>query len=209
MNKTTSVSQLLSMATLVWLMTNCGGGGMPPGGGTSGNTSTLYWEVKDSCNDGQRIELRFFDETDHVQWPANPTQIYPLNYGDDNTYNLQCTTGAKICLGASDSTGSWGVDENNTQSCSGCCNTCANTTVTPTALTCPSGSSEHAPDERHGLELERKPNQTSSVLSTPSIGGSLRKMPLESHPSEPLLRLASFAPGQQPCGQGAAIEQSQ
>jgi len=207
MKKTKLVGGSLTVATIACFMTNCGGGGTPPSQGTNGNTSTLYWEVEDSCKDGQTIELRFFDETDHVQWPADLTQIYPLNYGDDNTYSLQCTTGAKICFGASDSTGYWGVGVDNTESCSGCCNTCANTTVTPNDLTCPSGSAEQAPEDRHGREVERKPKPTSSTLPTPSLGRPLSRVTLALLHWDRALSLASFAPQQQPCRDGASTGQ--
>jgi hypothetical protein len=209
MKKTNLIYGSLFVAIIVVFMTNCGGGGAPSGGGTNGNTSTLTWEIKDSCNDGQRVELRFFDVTDHVQWPADPTQIYPLNYGDDNTYKLNCTTGAKICYGASDSTGYWGVGENNTESCSGCCNTCADTSVTPISLTCPSGSIEGSPEDRHGPDVERKPKPTSSISPSPSSVGSLSKVTLALLHGDRVLNLASHAPGQEPCGSGASVGQLQ
>jgi hypothetical protein len=123
------------------VFTACGGGSMSSGGNPPANdTSTLSWDITDSCSNGQQVYLRFFDTTDHVQWPPDTTQVYVLNYNNDQKFSLSCVTNAQICYGASvagNNSGYWGVGENGDQSCSNCCYSCVTNTVQPISLTCP------------------------------------------------------------------------
>lgn len=132
------------------------GGGQPPG--TSGNsnqsnsgTSTLSFQVTDSCDDGNTIYYRFFDETNNLQWPSPATDYYDATEGNTYTSNLQCNTGANICIGASEdpntepaNTPYWGVGVDNAYkglpTSSNTCSVCSATTYT-LALTCPQSDS--------------------------------------------------------------------
>jgi hypothetical protein len=136
--KVTVIGITLSMLCLL----GCGGGSMSSGGPPPSPTSTtnLTWDITDSCNNGQQIYLRFFDRTDHVQWPSDTSQVYVLNYKDDNKYTLSCVTNAQICYGASvagNTTGYWGDGENGDQGCTDCCFKCVSNPIQPIALTCP------------------------------------------------------------------------
>lgn len=132
---------LIGVLLLPVMFEGCGGGTMSSGGTPPlpTNTSNLSWDITDSCNNGQQVYLRFFDTTDHVQWPTNTTQVYVLNNGDDNKYTLNCITNAQICYGASDAGNTtlyWGYGENGDQQCSDCCVKCVSNPAQPISLTC-------------------------------------------------------------------------
>jgi len=130
------------------LLVACGGQQSSSSNSSSGKGgSTLSYQVSDSCYDGNTIYFRFFDETDNLLWPTAST-YYDATQGNTYSMNLQCTTGANICFGASENTNTdspyWGVGSNNSEPCTNCCVTCAATSVTGT-LTC-SGNSAMAND---------------------------------------------------------------
>jgi hypothetical protein len=125
----------LSFITAMWmiLLASCGGGSMSnsPGGNSGGGnsgTTVLSFQVTDSCNDGSTIYYRFFDAADRLQWPSPNTSYYSVTEGIASTTNLQCTTGAQICLGASENPNTdtyyWGVGIDGTESPTNS-NTCA------------------------------------------------------------------------------------
>jgi len=153
------------IAILAMAMMGCTQGQQSSG---AGGGSSLTWEFEDSCNDGQTVEIRFFDETDHTQWPSDPTKAYYLNYGDDQTYKLDCTQGADICYGASSGGGYWGVGENNDQPCSsgssGCCYTCNGASIPASSFRCPSGATREAPANPNFRQLERQPEPHSNLM---------------------------------------------
>jgi hypothetical protein len=104
-------------------------------------TSVLKWTVVDGCNDGQDIQIRFWDFINQLVWPDN-VNVYVQSYFTQVTYSLQCTTGNTICLGANEPVNQlyWGVDIDGSETCPDCCYTCANASVTGInggTLTCP------------------------------------------------------------------------
>jgi hypothetical protein len=50
-------------------------------------TSTFAWTFDDECDDGQPIDFRVFDKTDHLVWPAAPTE-YVIQPGTTNEASL-------------------------------------------------------------------------------------------------------------------------
>ncbi len=106
--------------------TNTGGGS---GGGSATTTSTLTWNITDACNDGYRIEYRFFDKTNDLVWPGSSTVYYTSYYNTTYTNRLECRTGAKICYGAKTGNSYWGIGINGTEGCTDCCTTCTTATV--------------------------------------------------------------------------------
>jgi hypothetical protein len=99
-------------------------------------TASIALSITDSCNDGYRIDYKFFDETNNLLWPSS-TEIYYTNYYNTKyTSNLACKPGANICFGGTTGNTSWGVGVNNTNSCTGCCVTCAESVTYSWNLTC-------------------------------------------------------------------------
>jgi hypothetical protein len=91
----------------------------------------MGWSTADLCSNGEDIEIRFFDTTNLVVWPADLTQVFVLRTGQTQGINLACTTGAQICFGADQPNHGlyWGLDIDASQSCTSCCATCANVTI--------------------------------------------------------------------------------
>lgn len=114
-----------------------GGGTTAPIGGTSLGTNTsispevkslltsevtnISIEVKDSCNNGQKVYLRFFSDLG-TQWPLDTANVYVLKYGDDIPYKLSCITNTQIRYGARDANDStfWGAGIDGKEHCSDC-----------------------------------------------------------------------------------------
>jgi hypothetical protein len=156
MKTTKGVFTLFIAAIALISLANCGGGSMNnstggSSGGSNSGTSVLSYEVTDSCNDGNTIYYRFFDETNNLQWPSPATSYYYGTEGNTYTSNLQCKTGANICIGASEdpnteppNTPYWGVGVDNAYkgepTSSNTCTVCAATTY-PLTLICSAGSS--------------------------------------------------------------------
>jgi hypothetical protein len=93
----------------------------------TGGNATFTWTIKDACLDGDGIYVRFFDETNDLVFP-NSSQVYSIGSGHTGTIKLSVKRGAKICFGAENPGGDtyWGVDLDNSQGCSNCCNTVPN-----------------------------------------------------------------------------------
>jgi hypothetical protein len=91
-------------------------------------TSAMTWSIGDTCNDGENIEIVFFDESDKLAW--NPTYV---SYGTTSS-TINCTTGDLICIGGRQSGHGlyWGVDVDDSKTCpsGGCCYFCGAGTVT-------------------------------------------------------------------------------
>ena len=105
----------------------------------SNPTSTLVWQMELDSSCATAAYLKFFDETANLQWPGQ-NLFYVLNQpGQIQSFALACTTGDKICFGASLYQNSdqyyWGVGVLNDQSCTSCCYACSNATVNPGRLT--------------------------------------------------------------------------
>ena len=90
----------------------------------SGGNATFTWTVRDGCDDGLGIYIRFFDETNDIVFP-NSSQVYSIGSLRTGSVKLSVKRGAKICYGAEPPNldGSyWGVSLDNNQSCASCCN---------------------------------------------------------------------------------------
>jgi hypothetical protein len=100
--------------------------------------ATLTWSVVDQCA-RDVINYRFFDETANLLYD-NAGQPWSVTNGNTDTRSLYCTPGDNICFGGQEATllGYWGVDVDNTQTCTNCCVTCSTASVNPLGqLTCP------------------------------------------------------------------------
>ena len=91
--------------------------------------STLDFSITDSCNDGQAIRYRFFEDTDDISqfstvWPSWDRVYVAEVYGRTYTSRLACTPGYKVCFGARDGRGYWGVDIDASEGCESCCTWC-------------------------------------------------------------------------------------
>jgi len=147
------------------------------GGSSAANTnadtpplpSTLTFNISDGCEDGETVYLRFFDVTDNLQWPANTSQAYVLNYDNSYTYNLSCNTGDKICYGASDQTWYWGVGADDSESCPNCCWSCENSAES-LELVCTSAADDRAKEKPGTQHAQRIPGPTSYLSSPPGLG---------------------------------------
>ena len=95
----------------------------------TGGNATFTWTIIDGCVDGQGLYLRFFDETNSIDFP-NSSQVYSIGSGHSGVVKLSVKRGAKVCYGAepTDRDGTyWGVGLDNDQSCASCCNIVPNT----------------------------------------------------------------------------------
>jgi hypothetical protein len=138
-----------------------GGGGSGSGGGGGGQTSsTVTFDIGEDTDCTVALDLRFFDKTANLQWPANG-EVYTLNLpGQQEQFPLSCTTGHQVCYGASyysntDSPVYWGVGIDGTQGCPNCCYACGDQTVNAPMLSCTVG-----PDSagRRGLKRRLAPS---------------------------------------------------
>lgn len=104
---------------------------------SGGSTSTMTVKLDDQCNNGEQVRYKFWDVTSNLVWPSRSSS-YLASYGSTYTSRLLCTTGDQVCVGARQTTAGlyWGVDTDNSKSCSSCCYTCDNVTVT-FPITCP------------------------------------------------------------------------
>ncbi len=84
------------------------------------------------------VSLEFYSQDYNRAWPGNG-KVYILDDSQTHSYNLECSTGEKICYGAwvrGDSDTYWGVGMNNSQYCEDCCYTCGGGS-TPTRVLYP------------------------------------------------------------------------
>jgi hypothetical protein len=115
---------LLSFALVAAL--HCGGGGGSSPTEPSGSSTRVTWTVTNECTNGTTIQLAFFDDDDGSQWPSDGS-TYLLPAGATNSFELApVTTGTQTCFGAETyppGNTYWGVDIDDSASCSDCCNT--------------------------------------------------------------------------------------
>lgn len=100
------------------------------------SSSVITFTLADYCNDGYRIDFRFYDETNGLVWPSSTENYYTPGYGIPTSQNLSCNTGATVCYGGNTGSIFWGVGLNNNQSCSNCCISCQNGNSLSQNLTC-------------------------------------------------------------------------
>lgn len=85
--------------------------------------------VRDGCNDGYRIEYRYFAfdsrGTQTGSWPGGSRLYHTTHYNRVDKHNLECDDEtARICLGARQGRWIWGIGVDADGSCSNCCYAC-------------------------------------------------------------------------------------
>ena len=104
---------------------NIGMGGTITATGTPTPTSmsgSMAWTVGNQYS-GAQINYKFYDFANSLVWPSSSSS-YVSNYSDTRTANLNCISGANICIGASSGSLSWGVGLAGNSSCTTCCYSC-------------------------------------------------------------------------------------
>jgi hypothetical protein len=85
---------------------------------------SLFWEVR--SEHPNVVSLEFYSQDRNYSWPGGG-EVYILDDYDTHSYNLECRSGEKICLGAwvrGHSDEYWGVGRDDREGCTGCCYTC-------------------------------------------------------------------------------------
>lgn len=85
---------------------------------------SLRWTIRSDYP--HIVSLEFYSQDYNRAWPGDG-EVYILDDYDNKVFNLNCSTGEKICYGAwvrGNSDKYWGVGLDNSQSCSDCCYTC-------------------------------------------------------------------------------------
>jgi hypothetical protein len=125
--------------------TCCQDCGCPTGSTCSGGSclpatiSSIVWSLEDDCASAPIIQVRYFDITNKLVWPADKTQVFTVVPGAPMSVTLSCTGGDKICFGAANADDSlfWGLDINGSKSsCPNCCATCGDGNVPTIPLVC-------------------------------------------------------------------------
>ena len=111
----------------------------PPPGSNQGRIS---FRISDGCNDGYRIDYRFFEYRGSEQtgvWPRQGRQYSTSRFEEEYSSDLQCTVGRKVCYGGKTGDRYWGVGIEGNRSCTACCWTCTDRPTAPIRrrLTCP------------------------------------------------------------------------
>jgi hypothetical protein len=100
----------------------------------------ISFNITDGCNNGISIDYKFYDETNNLVWPSASSFYFTSALNATYSSNLSCESGANVCYGArSTVNGSqvyWGVDLDNSKSCTNCCITCVNGNSLSRTLTC-------------------------------------------------------------------------
>ncbi len=141
----TRIARLAAVATLALAILGCGGGGggqretcatlvCPAGFECSAATVTcqrssglMAWTMTDSCADGEGIQVRYFDTTNGLHWPGDPTQVFTIGSGLTVEDDLACLPGAMVCYGAEPNPSdgrSWGASLDGSLGCPACCAVC-------------------------------------------------------------------------------------
>ena len=91
------------------------------------NPPSIKWTMRDSCNDGQRIQYRFFARQNNQKkgvWPSN-NKVYWTSGSETATLTLPCYSDYnRICYGAESNGTSWGLGIRGNKGCSNCCVSC-------------------------------------------------------------------------------------
>lgn len=85
---------------------------------------SLLWEVK--SEHPNIVSLEFYSQDRDHAWPGDD-DVYIIDDYETHSYNLQCRSGEKICLGAwlrGHSDVYWGVGFDDREDCRGCCYIC-------------------------------------------------------------------------------------
>jgi len=98
--------------------------------------STITFTITDGCNNGVPIDYKFYDVTNNLVWPTSTTHYATQAYNATYNHDLSCNTGAKVCYGARSATYYWGVDVDDSKSCTDCCIFCQSGNSLSRRLTC-------------------------------------------------------------------------
>lgn len=90
---------------------------------------SVTFTVEDACNDGYRIDYRFFAYSQGASrpegvWPSWSEIFHTRRLGEEHSHSLSCTPGQNICYGARTGDVSWGVGIGGDEGCSDCCVAC-------------------------------------------------------------------------------------
>jgi hypothetical protein len=90
--------------------------------------STITFNVKSDYQYAVRVE--FFSQERNLAWPGSH-DTYKVDDYQTHSYRLRCSSGEKICYGASDSSGStyWGLGLDGRHGCKNCCAVCGGNSV--------------------------------------------------------------------------------
>ena len=108
----------------------------------SARSSSLTWNVVDRCNDGRRVEYRFFESSNGRRtgraWPGGSQFWATTGYDRTVTNALGCSPGTSVVIGAriQGTNQHFGAGFDGTRSCSECAYTCGANTV-PYRFGCP------------------------------------------------------------------------
>ena len=101
--------------------------------------ASVRFILQDGCNDGYRIDFRYFGFTSNNErvsvWGPYHTEFYDQEYGS----NLACASGiTKICYGGKTGNRTWGAGYDGTRGCTDCCTRCptSGTVTTRVRLVC-------------------------------------------------------------------------
>lgn len=94
------------------------------------SAGSVKWKVSDRCNDGYRVDYKFYDDGNDLVWPAVNRNYYTKYYKTVYTHKLACKTGAQICIGGNTGDDYWGVSLYGGEYCSNCCAKCNGKTYT-------------------------------------------------------------------------------
>ena len=148
------------------------------------DAQTLFWPLRDSCNDGDDIRLMFF-EPDYnngynKSWPSSGDG-YLLRDGTRGLYRLNnCTPRATVCYGAEEDArkdGHWGAyldgcDEIGDWSCCKTCPASGVREVGTTNLICPGGDSGDVGNGSDGFRSRVRLSDASGRAVGSNVGAS-------------------------------------
>lgn len=93
-------------------------------------------EVTITSNYQYTVDVEFYSQDRNAAWPGN-NRVWTLSDYNAHTFNLECQSGEKICMGAwsrGNSDVYWGVGMDNQQSCTSCCWVCGGGATDPVTL---------------------------------------------------------------------------
>lgn len=81
--------------------------------------STVTWNITDNCDDGSRVDYRFWN----AKGDRYPEAFTP-GYGKTQTHVLECDVGEQVCFGGETNNKPFGLGNNFNNRCTDCCATC-------------------------------------------------------------------------------------
>ncbi len=120
---------------MLGLVTSCRGGSgnsRSPAEPQQAQQATVTWWFEGDFD--VPIHLQIYSQARDWVWPDARTVFVFPNDDRPHYFDTICNLGEQLCYGAwpSDGRGGyWGVGQNNSEDCSGCCTICATKTVGP------------------------------------------------------------------------------